>query len=191
MYINTSYSTNFGAKFLTNTEVQKYNPKKKTYSPCNISFVELEPHNDNDLKTLYEVAKYWDSSSYAADVASVAAGIAKDFLPEDKYKIYALTRQTENFHELNPHKILCLSDIELADNQPIEIEFLQVNPQMTYAAKNAAYKNIGGGFLNTLKSLYNKAIILTSVFSAATFYEKNGFEIINPQKLRYIWRPKK
>ena len=175
---------------MTNTEIQKYNPKKKTYSPCKISFVEIEPNNPSDLKSLYEIAKHWHGSTYAPDVALTAYHVSKNILSKEKCKIYALTRQTEDFHELNPHKVLCLSDITLQDDKPIEIEFLQVDPQMTCTVKNAAYKNIGSGFLNTIKGLYNKAITLTSVFSAIPFYEKNGFELIESNKLRYIWRPK-
>ena len=192
MQVNSLNSINFGAKFITNTEVQKYNPKKKTYQPVNVSFVEIEPNSMNDLKTLTEVAKSWTKrQSYAADIASTAAGVAAKYLEPEKYKIYAVTRQDNNYEKLNEHKILCLAQVELERSQPVELAYLQVNPEAAYAAKTPQYKRVGTGFINVLKEIYHKAITLSSVYSATTFYEKNGFELIDTDKSRYIWRPAK
>ncbi len=192
MQINKLNSVNFGAKFLTNTEISKYNPKKKTYQPLNVSLVEIEPASNDDLRTLVNVAKGWGKNhTYATDIASTASGIAGDFLPAENFKIYALTRQDENYEKLNEHKILGLAQIELEKHQPAELAYLQVNPETAYASDTRQYKQIGTGFINVLKKIYNKAITLSSVYSATNFYEKNGFELIDPNKLRYIWRPGK
>ncbi len=190
MKINNLNPVNFGANFITNTTIQKYNAKKKSYFPTDVSFVEIDPQNKNDLKALTDAAKYWgNNDSYALNIASAATGIAAEFINAVKNKIYAVTRQTDNFDKLNDQKILCLAHVELEDNQPAELEYLQVNPDMIYTLKEPQYKHIGTGFLNTLKKIYHEAIVLNAAYSAATFYEKNGFKCISPQTLRYIWKP--
>ena len=81
-----------------------------------------------------------------------------------------------------------LANMNITKGTTPELLFLQVDPVLSYKKGQSIYKNIGTEIINSLKQIYAKAIQVVSLYSATEFYEKNGFEIIDTKKLKYIWR---
>ena len=185
------HNINFGAKFITQTNIKKFDNEKKIFSPEKISFVEIEPNERNDLKALANITKFWaDKDSYASTIALTAISIAAGYTSKNTHKIFALTKQNNNFDKINDRDILCIGEVEVTDNiSPIRLNYLQVHPKNVYSTA-PLYKYIGTSFLNMIKQLYNTSIILDADSSAVKFYEKNGFKRFSLDKLIYIWRPK-
>lgn len=71
------------------------------------------------------------------------------------------------------------------DNGKNELKFFQVNPKLKYGISKREYKHVGAGILDSLKELYKNSIELDSSYQAAEFYEKQGFKIIDKDKLRF------
>ena len=109
-------------------------------------------------------------------------------MSKDVYKVYALTTQSDNFEKLDSSKILGASTLKLVNEKENHIRFLQVSPKCYFENKQRGYKSIGKAFIDFFKSQSkNKSLLVQAYFSAANFYEKMGFEIIDVNNLIYSW----
>ena len=59
MITNNYNSINFGARFINNVKLQKYNDETNSYDNVKASFVEFDPKNDKDLKAVQKVGTGW------------------------------------------------------------------------------------------------------------------------------------
>lgn len=190
MRIPCNNTPNFEAKFIKSTQIQKLDTKTGSYSPKKVSFVELEVDNFSDVWAVAMAAKYWTDEFYASNIAYCANRIfAKDPKFANK-KVYALTKQKDNLYDLNDTEILGLAEITETNKHSVELEYLQVDPSIIYAYPEKPLKKIGTRILDILKQVYkNKAITLTSrAGKTSDFYVKNGFQCIEPENNRFIWR---
>ncbi len=188
MKINISPTTNFGAKFINNVTVQKYNPYSREYTPDTVSFVQIEPEKRRDVLAINAVTDLWSDGAFMIDIANVVDDLSIGAADSERYQVYALTSQNRDFDKLCSDDILGLAEVENGE-KAVELDYLQVNPQFIFGSQCPLFREVGTGIVDSLKSLYNKVIELTSVYSATEFYEKNGFEIFDINKLRYRWKP--
>ena len=122
------------------------------------------------------------------DIANVVDDLSIGAADSERYQVYALTSQNRDFDKLCSDDILGLAEVENGE-KAVELDYLQVNPQFIFGSQCPLFREVGTGIVDSLKSLYNKVIELTSAYSATEFYEKNGFEIFDINKLRYRWKP--
>ena len=188
MKTSLQISLNFQAKLIEQTQAKKLVYPEKDYQSVNLSFVEIEPANKRDINALREVAENWDCATFATDIYTTARALSRKSLDSESYKIYALSSQRQNFDQLISDDILGIAEFKKDGANTGNLNFLQVDPDLIMSYDKPRYKYIGTGILNSLKSLYSKAITLTSVYSAALFYEKNGFKLIKPENLLYKWK---
>lgn len=193
MNINTISNLNFGAKYVKEAQVKKYNPIKNSYDSLNVSFVEMEPDNIEDYFAINDIVRYWYDEKYASNIAYSLSLLRNNCLPRDSYKIYALTTQKDKFDLLNIEEILALGEVfEKTPKKTLELNYLQVDPKLVYSYKQRDYKDVGTAFLNVLKSFDKvKSIVLTSACSAAVFYKKNGFKLTDVERFRFVWEKTK
>lgn len=164
----------FQGHFINNTQIKELSNKK--YVPLDVAFVELEPHNKNDLNTLYEIKDEWNG------------------LFEYLIYNYALTTQKDSFELMDYKKILGIVQFNKTDTTN-EIEFIQTNPLYITKSRNffskifqkKTYKKIGSAMVNSLKNLSDKSIKLYSIENAEEFYKKLGFIKKYPDKNIYFW----
>ena len=176
----------FGAKFIKNVNIQKYNPKSHLYTDAKASLVEFEPENSSDMMAIISTVKEWKEQLFAGAIAQRASYIAHGILNKDINHIYLLTTQQTNLDKIKPGKILGMAHISRGPGTN-ELEFFQVNPKLKHGATKREYKHIGTGILNSLKELYKSPIELTSSYQAAEFYEKQGFKITDRDILKFRW----
>ncbi len=197
MITNYTNTPNFKAKFIDKTQVKKLNKVTKKYENIEASFLEFDPKNKKDLKTLKDLSIYWNESSFAWDICETAKAIVENFINPNTNKVYILTKQKDNFKSLKYNDVLGLADVESKENNIgediLEIHRLQVDPEFAINNNNLnkkipEIKHIGTEILNILKK-FNKTIELNSVSSALDFYEINGFKNINENPLNLRWRP--
>lgn len=162
----------FGAKFVNPINVGKL--ERKTYNQVDVSFVEINPLNRDDIYALSEIAKYWENDKFAMNIKESAEMILKDKSP-DGIKIYALTSQGDSFEKLNPDKVLGVIETEDVSPLNIHINRFQTKPEYVYDY-NPEYKGVGTAILNSLKERFNKMTAISMPDqSVRRFYERNGF----------------
>ena len=174
----------FGAKFINPINVGKLNGK--SYEQVDVSFVEINPLNGDDVHALSEIAKYWENDKFAMNIKETAKIIFKDKSP-DGIRIFALTSQGDSFEKLNPDKILGV--IETEDMAPFHfhINRFQVKPDYVYK-RDLEYSGVGTSILNSLKKMCNKiSAISESDQSVRNFYERNGFYETSKGSNFYTW----
>jgi NADH:ubiquinone oxidoreductase subunit C len=105
-------------------------------------------------------------------------------------KFYVATLQDNEYERLKPEYILGMTETRRLKPNHLEIICLQVNPNLMHLTNRLTkYKGIGRSIIRALKAQKeNKVISLTSMYSAANFYEKLGFKLTNPQQLVYMWK---
>lgn len=86
-------------------------------------------------------------------MAYLANAISQGKFPGSDYKIYALTKQAENFDSLKADDILGLAEISLTGKNKIHVNYLQVDPEQVYKIE-PDYNKIGSRILDSLKNLY-------------------------------------
>lgn len=190
MKVNSNHNLNFNAKFIRAVQIQKFQTELYSYRPKKACFVEIDSGNCNDAFALANAAHYWENDLYGANISYTALQMmGHNPMLSDK-KIYALTLQKHNFEELDENKILGMAEITDADKNSIELNYIQVKPDIIYALRNQPYKKIGTRIIDSLKKIYNNKVILLTARAGKTgeFYVKNGFKCIEPEKNRYIWR---
>lgn len=177
-------SINFKANYIKPTYIKDSQKNKQE-----ASFVELDITDRNDMKVLKKTTENWQDS-------------LADFIYEDSKDtylwklggrhIFAVTKQKDNFGNLDYNKILGLAELSEAYKLN-ELEILQVNPEATYSTGTLSkrkYSGVGTGILDTLKDLYpTKPMKVRSVSHAVSFYKKNGFEKFDsdPTSKVLIW----
>lgn len=178
----------FGASFIRKLPVLKYSYESKLYNPASVDMVELNPLDLRDIKALNSIAKDFGGDSFVNNVY-VEAKIAYNNSEQscDDMGILALTRQRDNFEELNPYDVLGVAEISKFGNGEIELEYLQVHPQYIYSYGPPYIKRIGTTIINYLKDTYN-TIKLNATSSATLFYIKNGFTRAKANTNKFIWR---
>lgn len=182
---------NFRAKFIKKVPVQKLDFATKRYKTTQASFVEFEPENLQDLKALAKAQSAWDGEFFAADIVKAAAKMFQGELKQPKNRIFVLTTQSDDCRNLNKDSILGMVQMVGGKAALAELKFFQVRPDLSYNKVHRDYKGVGKAILDSIKEIYTKAIKLQSCYSAANFYEKQGFEIMDTGLLMYLWSPKK
>lgn len=188
---NTYPAPNFRAKFIKKVPVQKLDFATKRYKTTQASFVEFEPENLQDLKALAKAQSAWDGEFFAADIVKAAAKMFQGELKQPKNRIFVLTTQSDDCRNLNKDSILGMVQMVGGKAALAELKFFQVRPDLSYNKVHRDYKGVGKAILDSIKEIYTKAIKLQSCYSAANFYEKQGFEIMDTGLLMYLWSPKK
>lgn len=173
MINNTNYPVHFGAKYI---KTVNYTDNKNT--PAKIAFVEINPKSELDTNTMKTLTNEWYDALYVRNIYEDVLELRKE-KPKINSKIFALTKQNQNYKNLESRQILGIVEMTKKDTQTSYIEYLQVNPLM----KNS---RIGTHILNILKEMH-KSIELHSAASALEFYTKNGFEIIDHLRLGCKW----
>lgn len=182
-------SLNFTANLVARTQIPKRSADDK-FSSVDVSIVELNGDDANDLGALYKTYVLWKSQG-----RNYSAYIYNEFVKECEYvdveqeHYYALTAQNNGFECLDSEKILGLALFTQTkfDN---EIEYLQVRPNTnTLNSWKREYKGVGSALVNFIISKYNnEPIVLQSVPEAVEFYKKMGFKQVeddNPTKFCY------
>ena len=187
MNINTINQTNFGANFINNVNIKRLDFKTHKYCSLKSSFIQFDPQNKNDFNALKEAVKDWKGDNYASTIVDYANKIITKSLSDKIHRIYMLTTQNKGFENLDKKQILGLVQMQSDTINPDEIRYLQVKPDIKYGNNKRAYKNIGSKIISSLKAIYNKKITLISSYSAANFYEKQGFKITDLALLEYEW----
>lgn len=187
MIINSYCGPSFEAKLINYSKVKKLSEIDELYVPSKVSFVEIVPNNSNDVKAIYNVAKYWENEHFASNISYTVQQLCQGVLDTVNHKVFALTKQKNKFDMLEDTKILGLIELEKLDKS-VKINYLQVNPEFVYAV-NPKYKGIGSKILDSIKKYYNTLIKVRSEYSATKFYEKNGFYLVDKNKFDYEWTP--
>ena len=168
---------NFKASYHLSTEYLKKNVNNE-YEKFPASFVEIQTKQKDDIFALMHTAKLWQTENNGK--TTFASDIAHDAYYDNHIqtaKIFALTKQKNNFENLIPEKILALMEVLPRGKKLQEIIFLQVSPEKNFNNKNREYKNIGKSFVTSLINLFpQKDIVLEPLENARKFYLKLGFE---------------
>ena len=180
----------FKARLVNQTTVRKIIPTgiDKT---CGASLIQLDSACIKDLELMERVSNEWGYlDTYAYDVKST---MSKEFyLPKyrnsSQKEFYALTLQERGFNNPEYEKILGVMQVDKANMNKLNLDFIQVNPRHQFGCANAEYKNIGKSMIFSLLLLTQaKFFALNSVGKNSAFYEKLGFKkILNTT--RYIIR---
>ena len=185
-------SINFGAKLVScGDTIQQFDWLKRSYTPAKVNIVELDATDFYDMKVVREVAKNWKDAKYIDSISGIVNSIFARFIDKTEHSIYAVTTQKKNHSRLKTKKILGLAEINTSKEDNIKLDFLQVKPEYMQTEKDRKYRGIGQCLLNFLKKFHKKSIFLHSDYSVTPFYEKNDFEVLEPGKLDYIWKPGK
>ena len=177
----------FGARFIKKLPVLKYSYEKKLYNPASVGMVELNPLDLRDVKALDSIARDFGGDSFVNNIYIEAKLAYKnDNQSCDDMGIFALTRQRENFEELNPDDILGVAEISKFENGEIELDYLQVHPQYIYSFDPPYFKRIGSAMLQGLKNLYSH-ILVKSAPSACPFYIINDFHLVSGKNRVFEW----
>ena len=180
-------SISFGARLVKSTQVQKLSPKNKSYIPKNVAVVEIDPYNSSDISALSDAARSWVYEKYASNIVYTANSLFSKDLDEKYHKVLAVTEQLENLKFLDSKKILGMADIKIKDPKSIELNYIQVDPEISYYIGNqSSYKKIGTKILDVLKSMYDRIELTVAKGSVKNFYLKNGFKCLD--KGKYVWQ---
>ena len=189
MKILPNHTTNFGAKFIGNVEIKKYNPELDKYFHNKASFIEIEPENCMDILALDNSIRHWDYDLYGANVAYMAFLMMGNKELYSNKRIYALTTQENNLDKLDDEKIVGMAEVTEFDNNSVELDNIQAKPFSVQTNYKKPFQLVGTKMLNSLKKIYsNKTIELFSRAGNTTqFYKKNGFICLDKSLNRYAW----
>lgn len=165
-------TVSFGANFISHVQVKKIH--NNNYKTEDVAFVELDSNNLNDRIALDNIAKYWEYDLYAQNIATTSNQIYAKELPQNKFKIYAISSQKSKFEYLEDQQILGASLCEKLKHNGIYIDYLQINPEYIYSSQ-PKFKRNGSAILDGLKNLYNFIVLKPSKGSTSNFYLKNDF----------------
>lgn len=182
---------NFGAKFISRKEIAKFNDKtNQGYIPVDVSLVELNPYNENDIEAVKAVVKKWGyEDEYGSYILDDLKSLRDGYMDSRYDKVYAITSQENGYKKLDFGKIIGLGEITKITNNMSEINFLQVEPKSTYLNGSKNYINTGRTLVEYFQSKRGiKELIVKATYKAANFYEKMGFEIINVKEFIYSWK---
>lgn len=171
-----SNKLNFTANFIKDVSVLKKDYDGE-YRPYDISLVEFDVEDENDIRSLYKTASLWSENG-----AYYAFGIFNDASKEyvtfdvEKEHYYALTTQTDKFSHINPNKVLGLAMFSEMKYDRNRLDFLEVNPKTSkMKSKNRQYKEVGKAMVQYLINNYDRRLELSADTKAIDFYKKLGF----------------
>ncbi len=152
----------------------------------NISFVELDKDDRNDINSLDRTNIKWGDESYLM--------FAKECLEEGaqnaKRHLYMATTQGDSFEKLDENQVLGAVVFDEGKDEN-HIELLQVEPNnLARKGKSATWKKIGASIVNNLQTMFSdKPMSVFSAGDAIGFYKKTGFVENEATKsgLAYIW----
>lgn len=173
MIINNNQPISFQAKFINSTQILKH-AGQNVYKPLKTSFIEIDASNKNDIAALDEIVKYWDNS-FACNIFATADAMRRGIFDIGDYKIYALTKQTDTFDNLNVNGILGLVEVTPRAEKHIFIDYIQVNPENIYTTE-PQYHKIGSRILDSLKILADRITLKPNSRGSSIFYKKNDFK---------------
>lgn len=177
-------SISFGAKFIQNSTIQKYNPTTKKYMPEDVSFIEIIPKDNNDQRALKQLNKQWQGSNYTGSILDDMLECCSDYSSINS-RFFAITTQKKNLKHLDHKLILGLAEMELSDPKTPFLEYLQVHPDFI-GTLEAKFKYIGTAILDALKNMYS-SITLHSTSPALDFYKKKGFKLVEHTSFSCHW----
>ena len=174
----------FGARFIKKIPIMEYSFTDKVYKQKMANFVEFMPADSKDVCVLGDIAQDFGGDSFANNVYIHA----KYFRNNDasRARFFGLTKQNSDYENLNPHNVLGVCEISKKAESSNEIEYLQVHPRYIYPCGPRAVKRIGTAILDCIKE-FSSRITLRASYNSGTFYKKNDFIEINPEKRLYLW----
>ena len=168
---------NFTANFIKHANVQKqYHPN--TYYNKQVSIVELDKDDANDIDALYKTSESWtkDGARYAFDIFHEAVkGYEYDDIEKEHY--YALTEQDKDYEKLEPDKILGMMLFSESKFNENEINWFQVKPNSNFVnSRDRKCRHVGKAMIDLLKDRhFDKTIYVKSSDAAVDFYIAQGF----------------
>ncbi len=179
-------TVSFGAKFIRELPIKKYSYTDKVYKDDVASLVELDPQNVDDLKALEDIAIDFGGDTYVNNIFVDAKLKSTADRKDTKFKILALTTQTDSFDKLNSGATLGVAKISKIKEKEIELEYLQVHPRFVYSFGPAFVKHTGSAIIDYLKLMNDKICLIASP-SSHIFYKKNGFKKLSQNGNHMIW----
>ena len=173
----TNSNLNFNAKYLDRVEIRK--KRFLGYKPCEVSLIEFDRNNPNDLQAMNHVVHNYGPNS------PVYTMLWSE--PVSNQHIVGITTQKDNFENPVADNILAL--MQYYDYKDlVYISKLQVEPKYKYEEMKffRKYKDIGKAFIKKVKMINdNKRLEVCSLEKAIPFYEKIGFRHNNnmPEKM--------
>ena len=175
---------NFKANYINTVPIKIFNNIAGEYQSADVSFVEIDVKNQNDIYAVNRVVSLWEDRSFADNIAYDVNNHNKGIFKKFPFRVFALTNQRRDFDTLDSCDILALTEIEKKSDDNIFLEYLQVDPRIVYNIGIPQIKRCGSAVLDCLKQLFSdKSIFLNS--RAEKFYTKNGFVKIGQNQ--YFW----
>jgi hypothetical protein len=173
-----SNNISFRANFLKHARIRKQDIMADVYKPHQVSVVELDRNNDDDLECLYNLSKKWEGKRVCAPQIYQEATKTYEYANAEKEHFIGITNQKEGYKKLNPDEMLGVAVFIETNTKENELTWLQVNPKTKFSVKeNREYKKVGSGIIRYLKKAYpEKPIIVYPTEEAEKFYKKNGFK---------------
>lgn len=145
--ININYQTpNFEAKHIAKTNVLRNLTGMQKSVPMEAHLVELDLLSPTDLKTIQNIKEKWVGAEFVQIICS-------PYYSPDR-KLYALTKQKEEFENLNPNDVLGAADINLKGKRA-NLKFLQADPNIINE-KSRSIKDIGRSMMLVLSEYLGK-----------------------------------
>ena len=178
----------FTANYIRDVNVLKHT--KEGYSSCDVSLVEMDPFDKNDVKAMNTVDEKWkDSLTVFVTDNMESYPEYKDIMP--KMHVYALTSQKYNFKNINPSKMLGVMEVTKGHKGGNKIEVLQTKPNAINDSRkpNPKYKHIGQELVRYAQKRYdNKPLYVHPAETAVEFYEKQGFtKVPGYEQFNVLW----
>lgn len=193
MKIQFNNKIHFTSQLIGGTKIKKLDLKERVYKNDNAYFVELNPHDKNDINALEQVSKTWENDTFSINIYNDASSIyeKKTQNPKDGYKLsfYALTAQDNDFEHLNYKNILGVCAIKETGTDFAQITNLQVNPEyIVQYEQKPKYTGVGTKILKFLQGLYDQINLRSpNRESVRSFYIKNGFFNIENSLTKFKW----
>lgn len=187
MNIDRNPGISFQARLINFSKVKRFSTLDNSYVQARAAFVEIDPNNMDDVKAIYNVAKYWEDEHFASNISHTVQQLCMGTLSAAKHKVFAITKQKNKLDKLDDRKILGIVELKKKNNS-VDIQYLQVNPEFIYSCE-PEYKYVGSKIIDCIKNYYKTLIKVRSEYSVTKFYEKNGFDMVNGNKFEYEWKP--
>lgn len=165
----------FKANLISPAKILERN-SKGTFEPKTVSFVELNPEYNPDMDAIREVNKMWNDRKTLASNIIEEMHDSTDFFEHAGKRFFAITEQADSLENIEPSKVLGLTETIQGHNDNVKIKFFVVHPKHQRGKKNAQFKHVGTSLLDSLKEIFqNKTLRGQATPNAMKFYLANGF----------------